>query len=140
MPTHLAIRRIALAVRNLESAKALLGAVFGTEFVPSTTVRGEEVRVLEGRGAPGQPVIELVQPLDPDGAVARFIRKRGEGIHHLSVVVPDLEAALAEAEAEGGRVVRVRSYYRRPDGSPLTEAFLHPKDVHGVLLHLAEEE
>ena len=71
-------------------------------------------------------------------SIARFIRKHGEGVHHLSFSAPDLEAALDRLAEAGGRVLRTPSYYRAPDGGRLVEAFLHPKDFHGVLFHLAE--
>ena len=133
------IRRIAFAVRNLDAAKGLFESLFGAEFLPSGRVTGEDVRAVEAKPGPSEPILELVEPVDDDSAVARFIRKRGEGVHHLSVAVPDLEAAGRAAEAQGARVIRTTSYYRRADGTPLVEAFLHPKDGHGVLVHLVEE-
>ena len=131
-----AARRLAFAVRHLERAQTLYETLFLVRFAPSRTVVAAEVRCLEAKGT---PTIELVSPVDQEGAVARFIRKRGEGLHHVSIAVEDLEAALTRFTAAGGRVIRVPSYYRAPDGAPLVEAFLHPKDVHGVLFHLYEE-
>jgi methylmalonyl-CoA epimerase len=138
MSTGFTIRRIAVAVRNLDQARRVYETLLGAELAPPENGTTSEVRSLEWRRGAGEPVLELVQPLDEDSALARFIRKQGEGVHHVSVTVPDLEAALARIEPEG-RVVRTASYYLGPDGGPLTEAFLHPKDAHGVLFHLAEE-
>jgi len=136
---NLTILRIAFAVRNLDSARVVFESLFRAEFTPSSGVKSTEVRSVEWSLGEGRPVFELVQPLDEDGAIARFIRKRGEGIHHLTVAVPDLDEAIASVTGAGGRVVLARSYYRDADGRPLREAFLHPKDVNGVLFHVVEE-
>jgi methylmalonyl-CoA/ethylmalonyl-CoA epimerase len=136
---HLTIQRVAFAVRNLDSARTVFESLFRAEFEPTLHVESEEVRSIEWRASGEQPVFELVQPLDADGAIARFIRKRGEGIHHLTVAVPDLDEAIRSVTDAGGRVVLARSYYRDGEGNVLREAFLHPKDVHGVLFHVVEE-
>jgi methylmalonyl-CoA/ethylmalonyl-CoA epimerase len=133
------IRRIAFAVRNLETARGLFESLFQATFAPSRVSAQSEVRSLEWSQGEDRPVFELVEPVNPEGAIARFIRKRGEGIHHLTVAVPDLQDAIDRATEAGGRVVLARSYYRDVDGEPLKEAFLHPKDVSGVLFHLVEE-
>ncbi|MHC4471691.1 MAG: VOC family protein, partial [Planctomycetota bacterium] len=106
----LRLRRIAIAVRNLDRAKELFETLFAGTFEPPAVATGEEVRCLELRRGGGQPVVELVMAMSDEGAVARFIRKKGEGIHHLSFEVPDLTAALARLAEAGGRVVRTPSY------------------------------
>ena len=138
MSADLKIRRIAIAVRNLAKARKLYETVFGGPFLPPPGGTSEGVSCLEWDRGEDQPILELVQALNPESAIARFIRKQGEGIHHISVEVPDLEETLARLEAAGGRVVRTPSHYRNADGSPLKEAFLHPKDTHGLLFHVAE--
>jgi len=136
---NLNIRRIAFAVRNLDSARVVFESLLQAEFAPCPGMQSTEVRCLEWSRGEGRPIFELVQPLDEDSAIARFIRKRGEGIHHLTVTVPDLSEAITSVTDAGGRVVLARSYYRDADGEPLKEAFLHPKDVNGVLFHVVEE-
>jgi methylmalonyl-CoA epimerase len=140
MGNDYSIRRIGIAVRNLERSASFFGLILGADFIPVSGGRTEEVLCMECVRGGGQPAIELSQPVDADGALARFIRKRGEGLHHLSVSVPDLESAVAKIAAAGGRIIHATSHYRRPDGGPLREAFVHPKDAHGVLFHLVEEE
>lgn len=140
MEPEFTIRRIGIAVRNLERARRMYSLMLGQEFRAVTGGRTEEVLCVECERGPGLPAIELSQPVDEDGALARFIRKRGEGVHHLSIVVPDLARAVARVQRAGGRVVHTTSHYRRADGSPLREAFIHPKDAHGVLFHLVQEE
>ena len=140
MDTEFTIRRIGIAVRNLEQASSMYGLILGAPFRSVLGGRTEEVLCMECDRGAGMPAIELAQPVDDDGALARFIRKRGEGVHHLSILVPDLGAAVERIAAAGGRVVHTTSHYRRADGSPLLEAFIHPKDAHGVLFHLVSEE
>ena len=139
MSDSLSIRRIAFAVRNLDSARVLFESLFGASFVESASVRSGEVRAVEWARSDDRPVFELVQPLHDESAIARFIRKRGEGIHHLTVAVPHLDEAIERITNAGGRVVLARSYYRDPEGRPLREAFVHPKDISGVLFHVVEE-
>ena len=139
MNESLTIRRIAFAVRNLDAARVVFESLLHATFTPSPGIESNLVRCLEIRQGEDRPVFELVQPIDDDGAIARFIRKRGEGIHHMTVAVPDLDEAITSVTDAGGRVVLARSYYRDEDGNPLREAFVHPKDVNGVLFHVVEE-
>jgi methylmalonyl-CoA/ethylmalonyl-CoA epimerase len=84
----------------------------------------------------GASWIELIRPLDPEGAIARFLAKRGEGFHHVAYVVPDLEAALQSLQEAGVRLI---------DTSPRTGAhgwriaFIHPEACNGVLTELVQE-
>jgi methylmalonyl-CoA/ethylmalonyl-CoA epimerase len=85
----------------------------------------------------GESSIELLEPLSSDSGVARFLAKRGPGLHHVCFAVDDLEAALAELAAKGFRLIH---------GAPVTGAggkrvaFLHPAAGHGVLIELAERK
>ena len=83
----------------------------------------------------GDLTIELLEPTRADSAVARFLEKRGEGIHHLSLFVPDIEDALARAASAGLELID-----RTPrDGSHGTKiAFLHPRAMFGVLVEFCE--
>lgn len=135
-----ALRRVAIAVRSLNSAQTVFEALLGAKLRPPRDADdGAEVRRLEWCRGRGAPVLELIQPVDEEGAVARFIRKRGEGIYHVTLAVPDLESAARRLTDAGARVVDRPSYYRDATGGRLREAFLHPKDAHGVLFHLVEE-
>jgi methylmalonyl-CoA/ethylmalonyl-CoA epimerase len=77
-----------------------------------------------------------MEPLDPGGALGRFLAARGEGIHHLAFAVPDITAALTRARAAGLRVVDEDP---RPGAGGTRVAFLHPSGTHGVLIELVEE-
>lgn len=83
----------------------------------------------------GDVAVELLEPRDPDGPVARFLAKRGPGIHHLCYRVADLGAALARCRAAGYRLVDDTP--RRGAGGRRI-AFLHPKATNGILLELTE--
>lgn len=84
----------------------------------------------------GDARIELLEALDEDGVIARFVARRGEGIHHVAFAVPDLAAAMAEAKGQGFALVddapRVGHGGRRV-------AFLHPRSTGGVLVEFVEE-
>jgi len=79
--------------------------------------------------------IELVEPMDPESPAAKFIEKRGEGIHHLCLGVDDIEAALRHYESQGIELLNKKPR-RTQDGRLI--AFLHPKSTHGVLIELEE--
>jgi methylmalonyl-CoA epimerase len=139
MGKDLTIRRVAIAVRSLDQARGLYEALYGAEFTPSASSAVEGVRALVLRPPGGGPVVELVEPRDEDSMLARFIRKRGEGIHHVRISTPDLDSVVGRLEETGARLVRTGSYYRTESGGALKEIFLHPKDANGVLFHLVEE-
>ena len=83
----------------------------------------------------GDSEIELLEPTSPDSPVARFLEKRGEGLHHICLEVDDLEATLSRLKAQG---VRLIDETPRPGGQGKRIAFVHPHGLHGVLLELAQ--
>ncbi|MCK4471771.1 MAG: methylmalonyl-CoA epimerase, partial [Anaerolineae bacterium] len=83
----------------------------------------------------GESEIELVEPLTAESGVARFLEKRGEGLHHICLEVDDIEAALQDLAAKGIRLIDEQP--RR--GAHGRVAFLHPKSTHGVLIELIEK-
>ncbi len=132
MSTTLRLDHVAVAVYDLEAAMSRWGLLgLGCTHVEDVPSEGVRVAFLPA----GEVALELLQPLDPDGPVARFLQARGEGLHHVAFRVPDLHAALNSARASGVRVVepapRLGSRGRRV-------AFLHPKDTAGVLVELVE--
>ena len=126
------IHHIAIAVKDLDGAlgfyRDALGAAVGERReVPA---EGVEIAFLPM----GDAELELLKPLDPDNSIGRFLEKRGEGIHHVCVLVDDIEATAARLTSEGARMAtEVRTH---PDGTRY--AFVHPKSTHGVLLELYE--
>jgi methylmalonyl-CoA epimerase len=126
---------IGIAVRSIADARGFyeqgLGLVSGPEI---EEVAGEKVRVLKVIVPPGVH-IELLEPTSPDSAVAKFIEKRGEGIHHLSYSVDDIRAATDALKARGYAPIWPEP--RQGAGGCLVN-FMHPRDVHGVLTELSQ--
>jgi methylmalonyl-CoA/ethylmalonyl-CoA epimerase len=129
----LELHHIALVVADLESAAARYAALgFGPAerfAVPRQAV--EVVTFRAGRG-----YVELIRPTDPDGPIARFLAKRGEGLHHVAYRVADLTAALARLAAAG---VRLIDFAPRQGVHGWRIAFVHPESCAGVLTELVEE-
>lgn len=127
------VDHIAVAVRSLESALAFFRDRLGLEVEHVATVERDRVRV--AFLPVGGTHIELLEPLDGDGPVARFLERRGEGLHHICLEVEDINAALAELGAAG---VELIDRQPRPGAEGLV-AFIHPKSSSGVLLELVEK-
>ena len=83
----------------------------------------------------GDGYVELIQPTDPDGAIGRYLAKRGEGSHHVAFAVLDIEAALARLDAAGVRLIDERP---RAGAHGWKIAFLHPESCNGVLTELVQ--
>lgn len=130
----LKIDHIGIAVKNLaESSKLyeMLGiASAGVEEVAEQKVRVSFFPV-------GDSEIELLESTSPDGPVARYIEKNGEGIQHVALRVDNLEEALAELKARGVRLIDEKPRYGA-GGAKI--AFIHPKATGGVLLELSERQ
>ncbi|MDR7522024.1 MAG: methylmalonyl Co-A mutase-associated GTPase MeaB [Armatimonadota bacterium] len=127
------IDHIGVAVRSLESARRFYEEVLGTETGPPVSLPDEGV--VAAFVVLGQTRIELLEPSSPEGPVARFLGRRGEGVHHIALAVPDLAGALARAEAAGCTPL---DHTPRPGAHGTRIAFLHPKSTHGVLIELVE--
>jgi methylmalonyl-CoA/ethylmalonyl-CoA epimerase len=128
----LKIDHLGIAVPRLDEAVAAyesLGfAVESTHDVPTEKVRAAFLPVGESR-------LELLEPTDPSSVIARFLEKRS-GLHHVCVLVDDIEAALAELKARGVPLVDEAP---RPGAGGSRVAFVHPKAGAGVLLELKEK-
>lgn len=123
---------IGIAVRSLDAVKiyeALGLKVEHTEVVASQGVRTAFLSV-------GDSNLELLEPTGPDSTIAKFIEKRGEGIHHICLRVDDIEAHLARLKAEGYRLINEHPV---PGAHGCRVAFLHPAAGNGVLIELSEK-
>ncbi len=129
------IDHVAIVVRSIDEALGFYRDLLGIQPSAVKTVSTEGVRIaFLPAGGPNGSEIELIEPLDPTNGVARFLERRGEGLHHICLEVSNIEAALAELKARGALVL---------DDAPRPTAegrgiFLHPKGTHGVLLELVE--
>jgi len=125
------IAHIGIAVEDIGEALRFYRDVLGLAPHPAEQADGATIVSLPF----GESEVELLQPLDADSPIARFLARRGPGIHHVCYRVPDLDAALAEARRAG---------YRLVDETPRTGAggcriaFLHPKSTAGILIELTE--
>ena len=131
-PTH--IEHIGIAVRDLERAVATYEQLLGVKCYAIEEVEDQHVRTAFFNV--GETKIELLESTDPNGPIARFIEKRGEGIHHLALAVDDAEQALSEADTGGFSVIDSRP---REGAEGLRIGFLHPKSTHGVLVEVCSK-
>ena len=126
------IDHIGVAVKSLNAAKAIyekLGlSVSAEEVVPAEQVRVVMVPLGESR-------LELLEPTSEDSVIAKFIAIRGEGLHHVSVRVPDLDAAVARLKKDGVRLVTEEI---KIGAGGHRYVFVHPSSAGGVLLELVE--
>jgi methylmalonyl-CoA/ethylmalonyl-CoA epimerase len=130
--TH--IEHIGIAVRNMNEAIKYYEDVLGLkcysmEEVPSQKTRTAFFMV-------GQTKIELLESMEPDGPIGKFIEKKGEGIHHIAFASKNLEESLKEVEGKGIQLIDSKP---KPGAEGLKIAFLHPKSTLGVLTELCEK-
>lgn len=129
------IEHIGIAVKDLEAANKIYTAVLGTEQYKTEIVRSEGVSTSFFKV--GESKIELLAATNPDSPIAKFIEKRGEGIHHMAFYVDDLEAEIERLKAEGFRLLNEQP---KPGADNKLVAFMHPKDANGVLVELCQEK
>jgi methylmalonyl-CoA/ethylmalonyl-CoA epimerase len=127
----IACRDLARAVDFYESTFGLV--VVGREESEEQGVREALLRVADAPA--GTSYVQLLEPLGPDTPVGRFLARRGEGVHHVGYGVTDIEAALASIGATGVQLIDARP---RHGSMGASIAFLHPKDVGGVLTELVQ--
>ena len=126
---------VAIAVRDLDAALAEYAKLFGARPMYREVVADQGVE--EAMIAVGGSFIQLLQPMNSDTPVGRFIEARGEGMHHIALAVADIEAALAHLKAEGSRLVDQEP---RQGGRGARIAFVHPKAFAGTLVELVESQ
>jgi len=127
------IDHIGIAVKSIEEAARLYVQGLGLELARVETVSEQGVKVAF---LPlGESEIELLEPLDATSTVAQFLEKRGEGLHHICVQVPDIRAAMARLREQGARLLSEEP--SQGAGGSLV-AFVHPRSANGVLLELCQ--
>jgi methylmalonyl-CoA/ethylmalonyl-CoA epimerase len=130
--TH--IEHIGIAVKSLEHAIPFYENMLGIKCYNIEEVADQKVRTAFFQV--GQTKIELLESTSPDGAVAKFIEKKGEGIHHLAFATEGVNAALDELSAKEVQLIDKQA---RRGAEGLNIAFLHPKSTMGVLMELCEK-
>ena len=129
--TH--IEHIGIEVKNLDEAVKRYEEILGLRCYAIEEVREQKVKTALFRV--GGTKVELLESTEPDGPIARFIQKSGEGLHHIAIAVEDLSHALKEVESKGVELIDKEP---RKGAEGLAIAFLHPRSTHGVLLELCE--
>lgn len=125
------IEHLGIAVKSIEECLPYYEGVLGLKCYNIEVVEDQKVKTAFFKV--GQTKLELLEPTSDDSAVAKFIEKRGEGIHHIAFSVPDVQSALDEASSKGVRLIDAAP---RRGAEGLDIAFLHPKSTCGVLTEL----
>ncbi len=124
---------IGIAVGDLAQALAFYRDALGLEVEPPEEVASQRVRA---HFVPvGEAALELLEPTAPDSPIAKFIEKRGPGVHHVTLRVDDIREALARLKARG---VRLIDEAPRAGAEGALIAFVHPASTHGVLVELKQ--
>ncbi|MDJ0782992.1 MAG: methylmalonyl-CoA epimerase [Desulfosarcinaceae bacterium] len=129
----LKIDHLGIAVNSIDDGKNFWSDVLGLGFEGTETVEAQKVTT--AFFPVGESEVELLESTSPDGPVAKYIEKRGQGIQHVAFRVADIEAALAELKEKGVRLID-ESPRHGAGGAKI--AFLHPKATGGVLVELCE--
>jgi methylmalonyl-CoA/ethylmalonyl-CoA epimerase len=129
------ISHLGIAVKDLAASEALFSTLLGDEHVHHEVVEDQGVTIASFRI--GESVIELTAPTRDDSAIAKFIAKRGEGIHHLALEVDDVASELERLKKEGIQLIDEEA---KPGAHEMLIAFLHPKSTNGVLVELCQKQ
>jgi len=129
----LKIDHIGIAVNSIETGKRFWKDILGLDFEGSETV--EEQKVTTAFFPVGDSEVELLESIDPDGPIARYLEKKGEGIQHVAFCVDNVEASLKELKEKGIKLIDEKP---RKGAGGAKIAFLHPKSTNGVLIELCE--
>lgn len=128
------IEHIGIAVKSLEKSNELFSKLFGKEAYKIEEVASEGVNTSFFKM--GESKIELLEATKEDSPIAKFIEKKGEGIHHIAFDVTDIEAEIERLKGEGFIVLNEKP---KKGADNKLVAFLHPKSINGVLIELCQE-
>ena len=128
------IEHIGIAIKALESSNALFAKLFGKDHYKVESVEREGVST--SFFMMGETKIELLEATNPESTIAKFIEKRGEGIHHIAFAVDDIYAEMHRVESEGFQLLHKEPL---PGADNKLIAFLHPKSTNGVLVEICME-
>lgn len=128
------IEHLGIAVKDLEASKKLFSVLLGSPCYKEESVDSEHV--ITAFFKTGDNKVELLQATSPESAIARFIEKKGEGLHHVAFDVADIEAEMARLKAEGFLFINETP---KAGADNKLIAFLHPKSTNGLLVELCQE-
>lgn len=129
------IDHIAIVVHDLDAALSTYRDTLGLRVTHVEELPAEQVKVAFLPMPDGSSEIELVQPTDAESGIARFLAKRGEGMHHICFAVDDIQSAMAQLAAEGMQLLETQP---RLGSHGQKYVFVHPRSAHGVLIELYE--
>ncbi len=130
----LKIEHIGIAVKSLSASVPLFEKLLNTSCYKTEIVESEKVNTAFLKT--GDTKIELLESIDPDGVIARFIEKKGEGSHHIALEVSDIEVEMSRLKNEGFILLNDRP---QAGADNKLVCFLHPKNTNGVLIELCME-
>lgn len=128
------IEHIGIAVKDLEKSNSLFSLLFGTAPYKTEEVENEGVKTSFFASGPNK--IELLEATKPESAIARFIEKKGEGIHHIAFAVDDIEKEIHRLTDSGFLLINP---FPKKGADDKLVAFLHPKNTNGVLIELCQD-
>ncbi|MFN8249129.1 MAG: methylmalonyl-CoA epimerase [Ferruginibacter sp.] len=128
------IEHIGIAVKDLEISIPLFEKLLNSPCYKTEPVVSEQVNTAFFQT--GETKVELLQSLTPDGVIARFIEKKGEGIHHIAFEVADIREEMARLQKEGFVLLNPEP---KPGADNKLVCFLHPKNTNGVLIEICQE-
>lgn len=129
------LTHVGIAVRNLEDASKAFARLFAARPSAPEAVESQHVRVTTIRV--GETSVELLEPTSAASTVAKFIERRGEGVHHLSFEVDDIASEIERLKRDGFRLV---DDVPKPGAGGCRVAFLHPKSTGGVLVEIVQKK
>ena len=132
--TMVNIEHIGIAVKELASSIPLFEKLLNSQCYKTETVASENVKTAFFKK--GETKIELLEAMNTDSVIARYIEKKGEGIHHIALEVSDLESEMLRMKAEGFTLL---NEHPREGADNKLICFLHPKDTNGVLIEICQE-
>ena len=128
------IEHIGIAVKDLAASNALFEKMLGVPHYKTETVESEGVKTSFFQSGPNK--IELLEATKPESAIAKFVEKKGEGIHHIAFAVEDLDSEMKRLQDEGFVIL---PGFPKNGADNKRVAFLHPKGTNGVLVELCQE-
>lgn len=128
------IEHIGIAVKDLEASNALFTELFGQAPYKTEEVASEGVRTSFFKAGPNK--IELLEATNPESPIAKYIEKKGEGIHHIAFDVADIQAEVARLKAAGFSILNETP---KKGADNKWVVFLHPKSTNKVLIELCQE-
>ncbi|CAA0143684.1 methylmalonyl-CoA epimerase [Tenacibaculum maritimum] len=128
------IEHIGIAVKSITSSNQLFASLFGKAHYKIEEVLSEGVKTSFFEVGPNK--IELLEATNPESPIAKFIEKKGEGIHHIAFAVDDIQAEIERLQGEGFTVLNKKP---KKGADNKLVAFLHPKTTNGVLVELCQD-